>query len=81
MNAVWLLLALLVVLAGGLVRLRVRRRTRDRGPEVTDETVREIEREGTVETDEEEPLDWDRIREEEDRFWAETWDRPEPYWE
>lgn len=75
----FLALALLVLAAGILVRLRIREGRRDGPvPEVTDELVDEIERRGTVEG--EEPLDYDRIREEEDRFWNETWDRPESLW-
>lgn len=73
-----LLLGVLALAAGIAVRLRIRRKTaRGEGPEVDEETVRRIEQEGRVETDEREPLDRDRIRREEDRFWSETWDRPE----
>lgn len=81
MSYLFLGLALLVLVAGVVVRWRIRRHT-DRGDlEVTDDVVRQIERVGRVRTDEREPLDRDRIREEEDRFWSETWDEPESYWE
>lgn len=75
----YLILAFLVLAVGILVRLEIRgRRGSGSVPEVTDDLVREIEREGRVEG--EEPLDYDHIREEEDRFWNETWDRPESLW-
>lgn len=81
MSYLFLGLALLVLVVGVVVRWRIRRHT-DRGDlEVTDDVVRQIERVGRVRTDEREPLDRDRIREEEDRFWSETWDEPESYWE
>lgn len=72
-------LALLVLAVGILIRLRIRGQRSDGPvPEVSDDVVREIEHRGRVEG--EEPLDYDRIREEEDRFWNETWDRPESLW-
>ena len=80
MSYMFLGLAVLVLVAGFVVRRRIHRRTRSGGFEVTDEVVRQIEREGRVRTDEREPLDRDRIREEEDRFWSETWDEPESFW-
>lgn len=43
---------------------------------LTDEEIRRIENEGVLET-ENEPLDLDAIRDEESRFWEETWDEPE----
>ena len=80
MSYMFLGLAVLVLVAGLVVRWRIRERTRPGDFEVTDEVVRQIEREGRVRTDEREPLDRDRIREEEDRFWSETWDEPESFW-
>ncbi len=81
-NVVLLALGVLALAAGLVVRWRIRRATRrDEGVEVDEETVRRIEEEGRVETDEREPLDHDRIRREEDRFWSETWDEPDgPIW-
>lgn len=81
MSYLFLALALLVLAVGAVVRWRIRERTRGSDFEVTDEVVRQIERDGRVRTDEREPLDRERIREEEDRFWSETWDEPESYWE
>ena len=80
MSYVFLGLAVLVLVAGFVVRWRIRERTRSEDFQVTDEVMRQIEREGRVRTDEREPLDRDRIREEEDRFWSETWDEPENFW-
>lgn len=83
MGAVTLVaLGVLALAAGVAVRWRIRKGIRGDGePEVDEETVRRIEEEGRVETDEREPLDHDRIREEEDRFWSETWDEPDgPIW-
>lgn len=43
---------------------------------LTDDAIRRIEQQGTLEVDDE-PLDLDTIRDEESRFWEETWDEPE----
>lgn len=67
----WLLLALLVLIAGLVHRRRVTRFER----RITDDMLRQIENRGRVEMDE--PLDLDDIQEEERRFWEETWDEPE----
>ncbi|MFW6192648.1 MAG: hypothetical protein ACOC83_04095 [Gemmatimonadota bacterium] len=73
-------LALLAAAGGLAVRLKLRGLKKREDPELTEEMIRRIEEEGQVETDEREPLDWDEIREEEDRFWSETWDEPdEPF--
>lgn len=80
MSYAFLALSVLVVVAGFVVRRRIRDRTRSGSVDVTDEIVRQIEREGRLSTDEREPLDRDRIREEEDRFWSETWDEPDNLW-
>jgi len=74
------LVALLILGAGLVVRRRIREATRRSPPEVTDETLRRIEEEGVLRTDDPGPLDEKAIREEEDRFWEETWDRPENLW-
>lgn len=50
------------------------RRLRDR--DLSDDVIRQIEVSGRVEVDE--PLDLDEAAEEEERFWEETWDEPEP---
>lgn len=43
---------------------------------ITDDAIRRIEQEGTLEFDDE-PLDLDTIRDEESRFWEESWDEPD----
>lgn len=43
---------------------------------ITDDSIRRIEQEGKLELDDE-PLDLDTIRDEESRFWEESWDEPE----
>lgn len=78
MSTFLFVLTLLALAAGLLTRYRIRRRTSRDGVEVTDDVVRQIEHEGEVQTDEPEPLDREEIREEEDRFWEEYWDEPEP---
>ena len=64
--------ALLVAGAGFLVRRRMARLRRG----LTDDAIRSIEAHGRIEMDE--PLDLEEAAEEEERFWSETWDEPEP---
>jgi hypothetical protein len=70
-----LIAGLLIVLVA--VWLRDRSERGRRGEILSDEHIRAIEREGRV--DVEDPLDLDRIREEETRFWEESWDEPEEW--
>lgn len=65
-------MAIVVVAAGILVRRGERGR---RG--LSDDLVRQIESTGRIEREDVEPLDIDEIREQEDEFWAQDWDRPE----
>ncbi len=51
------------------------RRLRER--ELSDAAIRQIEASGRVEVDE--PLDLEEASEEEERFWGESWDEPEPW--
>jgi hypothetical protein len=71
------LLVGLAVTSGVLMRRRRRRRWKRPAPTVDDEAIRKIMDQGTLETDEEEPLDLGAIEEEERRFWSENWDEPE----
>ena len=73
--------ALIAAAALGVVRRRRRRGTRTGW--LTDAMVRDILAHGRIETDAgpKPPLDLEEIRREEDRFWGETWDRPEPHLE
>ena len=71
-------LALIVLAAGLIALLRETLRWRRRGPGLDDDLIRQIEEEGwvNVEDEDEDPLDWEEIRREEDRFWdEERWDR------
>jgi len=67
-------LAALVAVAGWKVRHRLRRQARSG---VTDEVVHQIEMLGRVDAEDVDPLDMERVRAEEDEFWAQTWDEPE----
>lgn len=69
-------LGALALAAGAAARWRLRRgRAGDGG--ITDDDVRQIEEQGWLAREEDEPLDLDEIREAEERFWEPTWDRPE----
>jgi hypothetical protein len=70
-----LMAGLLTVLAAVWLRDRSGRAKGD--DNLTDEQIRAIENEGRV--DLEDPLDLDRIRDEETRFWEESWDEPEEW--
>lgn len=63
----------LVVVAGLSARRRIDRVTR-KG--LSDEAIRHIESSGRLDVDA--PLDLDEAAEEEERFWGESWDEPEP---
>jgi hypothetical protein len=81
--ATLLFLALLV--AAGVVVL-LRRRRAESPPQagwMTDQMVHQIIRQGTLSARyvPEEALDMEEIEKEEERFWSETWDESEPYWE
>lgn len=65
--------ALLVVVAWYANRRRLRRLKED---PLSDGAIRQIEASGRVEVDE--PLDLEEAAEEEERFWNESWDEPEP---
>jgi hypothetical protein len=67
--------ALLAIAAGLLYRNRLETTTRADAVALDDDLIRQIERHGRIEL--EEPLDLDHIREQEERFWEESWDEPE----
>lgn len=69
--------AMLVAAAGWRVRHRLRHQTRS---VVTDDIVHQIETLGRVDAEDVEPLDLERVRAEEDEFWAQTWDEPDEDW-
>lgn len=64
--------ALLVAAAG----LAARRRTRAARRGLEDAHIRAIEEHGRIEL--EDPLDLEEAAAEEERFWSESWDEPEP---
>lgn len=69
-----LLLAVFAVAAAVIGRRRIRDYI-DRRDVLDDDLIRRIEAEGAIEVDE--PLDLEHVREEEERFWGETWDLPD----
>ena len=75
MTQIFLLLGLLVVVAGLAVRLRIRDTIGKDRPLLDDEALRRIQEEGVLYVEEEdEPLDPEEIGREEERFWDQTWD-------
>ena len=74
----WAVAVLLVV--AGFLRVRSRLPGRREPDALTDADVRAIEERGVIERDGDEPLDLDRIEEEERRFWeSESWDEAEEW--
>ena len=71
----WLFAAAALLVAGAWYANRRRLRSLRR-EELSDAAIRQIEVSGRVEVDE--PLDLDEARDEEERFWNESWDEPEP---
>jgi hypothetical protein len=67
--------ALLAIAAGLLYRNRLETVASEDSSALDDDLIRQIERQGWIEL--EEPLDLDHIREQEQRFWEESWDEPE----
>jgi hypothetical protein len=67
--------ALLAIAAGLLYRNRLEDTAREDPSALDDDLIRQIEENGWIEL--EEPLDLDHIREQEQRFWEESWDEPE----
>ncbi len=78
-------LILVLLLAAGVVALVRRRQTRSppQAGWLTDDMVESIIDHGTLNGRfvPEEALDLEEIAREEERFWSETWDESEPYWE
>jgi hypothetical protein len=82
MSWVWILFAVLVLIAALRFRRRMAaRRARASGPIVDDDAIRRILEDGALDVDDEddEPLDLDEIAREEAEFWEESWDEPEEY--
>lgn len=74
----------LLLAAGGVMVLR---RRRVRGPPqdgwLTDDMVQQIIKRGSLTSQQvpEAALDLEEIAREEERFWSESWDEPDRYWE
>jgi len=80
MNWLWILFGALTGAAGLRYLARLRGSRSPGGtPVVDDEALRRILEEGTLGTDEDEPLDLDEAARAEEEFWAESWDEPEEY--
>lgn len=72
----WILAAGAVLVAASWVGYR-KRLASLRGTRLDNDAIRQIEERGRLEV--EEPLDLREAAEEEDRFWNESWDEPEPW--
>ncbi len=80
MIGIWMLLLAIVALTVGLLnRWRIRRVRAGHEPVVTDELLRRVLEEGSVEVESDEPLDEEQIRRAEDEFWSSEWDEAEPW--
>lgn len=79
------LIILALLIAASLVILVRRRRLKSTPPEgwLTDEMVRQIIQRGSLNARQvpEEALDLEQIAREEERFWSESWEEPDHYWE
>lgn len=72
---VWL--AVIIFVAGLIAMLLDRLKWRPKRG-LDDTMIRQIEEDGWVEIDDDEPLDWDEIAKEEERFWTEKpWEQEE----
>ena len=72
------LASLLIAFLAAAAVIVSRRRIRDYfdgRSHLDDDMIRRIEQDGSI--DIEDPLDLEHVREEEERFWSETWDVPE----
>lgn len=85
LSAAVTILALSLLIVGGIfaTRRRLGVKSRSRDGWLTDQMVREIIERGTLTGGEvpEDALDLEEIAKEEERFWSETWDEPDHYWE
>ncbi len=77
LSVLWFLLGALFAYAWISMRRRIRESIEVPPPRIDEEDIRRIEEEGTLLTDDPEPLDLEQIDREEDEFWRETWDEPE----
>ena len=79
------LLILALLIAASAVMLARRRRLKVSPPEgwLTDDMIGQIIEHGTLSARQvpEEALDLEEIAREEERFWSESWEEPDHYWE
>ncbi len=73
----WFFLGAFVAYAWISMRRNLRRSFEVPPPRLEEDDIRRIEEEGSLLTDDPEPLDLKRINQEEDEFWRETWDDAE----
>lgn len=77
MNSWFWIFGAVLLTAGGLIYRSRLQATRAREL-LSDDMIRQIEEHGSLQVEAPEPLDHERIRLEEDRFWEEAaWDEPE----
>ena len=74
---IWIALGLLMLFAG--LRWLWNRHGRRRGAVVDDEAIAHILANGTLVTDDDEPLDEAEIARAEEEFWEQSWDEPDEY--
>ena len=73
----WFFLGALVGYAWISMRRKLKRSIEVPPPRIDEDDIRRIEEEGSLLTDDPEPLDLEQIDREEDEFWRESWDEPE----
>ena len=59
------------------MRIRIKKSLEITPPQIDDDEIQRIEDTGVLLTDDPSPLDLDKIREEEEDFWAQSWEVPE----
>lgn len=78
MTIFWIVLGVLIVLAGVRYRQRLAA-TRGASQRLGDDDVRRIIDEGSFPREDDDSLDMDEARRAEEEFWDESWDEPEEY--
>ena len=73
----WFILGVIAVYAWISMRIRIRKSLKATPPQIDDDKIRRIEDTGVFLTDDPSPLDLDKIREEEEDFWEQSWEFPE----
>ncbi len=76
-SVLWFFLGAVFAYAWISTRRRIRKSIEVPPPRIDQDDIRRIEEEGSLLTDDPEPLDLEQISREEDEFWRETWDEPE----